>query len=274
MWQRGKRLSWGEAKGVDSGTKGRWLPMIVNKRGVDVCWLVPASPAISFSLLLPHRASFRHVLPALTSTPKSPDQHPSGPSSPRKPCVKCQKSGSAHRPGIHQVSKSSERAAGKVGWTGARDKRKKAPARPRGSARESKAWGKLQTLAVVGSRLPYSTYLHLDFHLFHDKAKRTQQGNLLSGWSMCVFFSYIGQRDRDKDMSRRKADNLVKKVAVCLTHRDQSDGKNMIDIEINLYRTNFYAWCSFCLDVQIFASRGPHPQPICFSTSKWGGEPV
>ena len=50
----------------------------------------------------------------------------------------------------------------------------------------------------------------------------------------CVFFSYIGQRDRDKDMSRRKADNLVKKVAVCLTHRDQSDGKNMIDIEINV----------------------------------------
>ena len=67
--------------------------------------------------------------------------------------------------------------------------------------------------------------------------------------SPMVFFSYIGQRDRDKDMSRRKADNLVKKVAVCLTHRDQSDGKNMIDIEINLYRTNFYAWCSFCLDV-------------------------
>ena len=24
--------------------------------------------------------------------------------------------------------------------------------------------------------LPYSTYLYLDFHLFHDKAKRTQQG--------------------------------------------------------------------------------------------------
>ena len=30
-----------------------------------------------------------------------------------------------------------------------------------------------------GSWLPYSTYLYLDFHLFHDKAKRTQQGNLL-----------------------------------------------------------------------------------------------
>ena len=29
------------------------------------------------------------------------------------------------------------------------------------------------------SRLPYSTYLYLDFHLFHEKAKRTQQGDLL-----------------------------------------------------------------------------------------------
>ena len=29
------------------------------------------------------------------------------------------------------------------------------------------------------SWLPYSTYLYLDFHLFHDKAKRTQQGDLL-----------------------------------------------------------------------------------------------
>ena len=32
-----------------------------------------------------------------------------------------------------------------------------------------------------GSWLPYSTYLYLDFHLFHDEAKRTQQGNLLGG---------------------------------------------------------------------------------------------
>ena len=29
------------------------------------------------------------------------------------------------------------------------------------------------------SWLPYSTYVYLDFHLFHDKAKRTQQENLL-----------------------------------------------------------------------------------------------
>ena len=29
------------------------------------------------------------------------------------------------------------------------------------------------------SWLPYSTYLYLGFYLFHDKAKRTQQGNLL-----------------------------------------------------------------------------------------------
>ena len=32
---------------------------------------------------------------------------------------------------------------------------------------------------VMSSWLPYSTYLYLDFHLFHDKGKRTQQGNLL-----------------------------------------------------------------------------------------------
>ena len=39
------------------------------------------------------------------------------------------------------------------------------------------------------SWLPYSTYLHLDFHLFlfvfHDKAKRTQQGNLLVSMLHC-----------------------------------------------------------------------------------------
>ena len=29
------------------------------------------------------------------------------------------------------------------------------------------------------SRLLYSTYLYLDFHLFHDKPKRKQQGNML-----------------------------------------------------------------------------------------------
>ena len=28
------------------------------------------------------------------------------------------------------------------------------------------------------SWLPYSTYLYLDFHVFHDKAERTWQGNL------------------------------------------------------------------------------------------------
>ena len=27
--------------------------------------------------------------------------------------------------------------------------------------------------------MPYSSFLYLDFHLFHDKAKRTQQGDLL-----------------------------------------------------------------------------------------------
>ena len=33
---------------------------------------------------------------------------------------------------------------------------------------------------------PYSIYLYLGFHLFHDKAKRTQQGNLLP-FMQCVF---------------------------------------------------------------------------------------
>ena len=33
--------------------------------------------------------------------------------------------------------------------------------------------------AICPSRLPYSTYLYLDFHLFNEKAKKTQQGNPL-----------------------------------------------------------------------------------------------
>ena len=37
------------------------------------------------------------------------------------------------------------------------------------------------------SWLPYSTYLYLDFHLlFHDKTKRTQQGNLLGTSWMAI----------------------------------------------------------------------------------------
>ena len=36
-----------------------------------------------------------------------------------------------------------------------------------------------------GSWLPYSTYLYLDFHLFHDQAKRTQQVNLLGKGGSC-----------------------------------------------------------------------------------------
>ena len=42
---------------------------------------------------------------------------------------------------------------------------------------------------VMPSWLPNSTYLHLDFHLFHDKAERTQQGNLLrpASLSYCTF---------------------------------------------------------------------------------------
>ena len=132
---------------------------------------MPASPAISFSLLLPHRASFRHVLPRPHINTQVPRSTP--PSRPRKPCVKCQKSGSAHRPGIHQVSKSSERAAGKVerqGWPGARDKRKKAPAPPQGIS---------QGVCSLGEIM-----------------------DACSGWSRCIF-SYIGQRDTDKDLPRR-----------------------------------------------------------------------
>ena len=36
------------------------------------------------------------------------------------------------------------------------------------------------SLVPRGSWLPYSTYLYLDFHLFHDQAKRKQQGDLLA----------------------------------------------------------------------------------------------
>ena len=41
------------------------------------------------------------------------------------------------------------------------------------------------------SWLPYSTYLYLDFHLFHDKAKRTQQGNLLGTCGMLAHGAYF-----------------------------------------------------------------------------------
>ena len=43
------------------------------------------------------------------------------------------------------------------------------------------------------SWLPYSTYLYLDFHLFvfHDKAKRTQQGNLLVGVQTCEKYGEV-----------------------------------------------------------------------------------
>ena len=43
-------------------------------------------------------------------------------------------------------------------------------------------------VTMYTSWLPYSTYLYLDFHLlFHDKAKRTQQGNLL--WEFIPTFT-------------------------------------------------------------------------------------
>ena len=87
-----------------------------------------------------------------------------------------------------------------MGWIGARDKRKKAPAPPQGIS---------QGVCSLGEIM-----------------------DACSGWSMCIF-SYIGQRDTDKD-NIKKADNLVKKVAVCLTNRDQSDDKNMIGIGINI----------------------------------------
>ena len=44
----------------------------------------------------------------------------------------------------------------------------------------------VSVLSAHLSWLPYSTYLYLDFHFFHDKAKRTQQRNLLF-W--CTFLS-------------------------------------------------------------------------------------
>ena len=43
-------------------------------------------------------------------------------------------------------------------------------------------------VTMYTSWLPYSTYLYLDFHLlFYDKAKRTQQGNLL--WEFIPTFT-------------------------------------------------------------------------------------
>ena len=46
------------------------------------------------------------------------------------------------------------------------------------------------------NRLPDSFYLYLDFHFFHDKAKRTQQGNLLGQhWAFCLPTSLAGGQE-------------------------------------------------------------------------------
>ena len=103
------------------------------------------------------------------------------------------------------MSKSSERAAGKVGrqgWTGARDKRKKAPAPPQGIS---------QGVCSLGEII-----------------------DACSGWSMCNVYFQLHRTERHRQRHVKKADNLVKKVAVCLTNRDQSDDKNMIGIGINI----------------------------------------
>lgn len=173
MWQRGKRLSWGEAKGVDSGTKGRWLPMIVNKRGVDVCWLVPASPAISFSLLLPHRASFRHVLPRPHINTQVPRSTPLWSIKPQE--AVCQVSEIRVCPPAGDSSSvkeqwESSRESGEAGVDWRQRQKEKGTCAPQGISQGVHSLGEII--------------------------------DACSGWSMCIF-SYIGQRDTDKDMSRR-----------------------------------------------------------------------
>ena len=46
----------------------------------------------------------------------------------------------------------------------------------------------IRSIMLHTSWLPYSTYLYLDFHVFHDKAKRTQQGNLLAPYVIFLNF--------------------------------------------------------------------------------------
>ena len=203
MWQRGKRLSWGEAKGVDSGTKGRWLPMIVNKRGVDVCWLVPASPAISFSLLLPHRASFRHVLPRPHINTQVPRSTPLWSIKPQE--AVCQVSE------IRVCPPAGDSSSVKEQWESSRE-----------SGEAGVDWRQRQkekgTCAAPGdqpgSLQPGGNYRRLQ-------------------WLVQVYFQ-LHRTERHRQRHVKKADNLVKKVAVCLTNRDQSDDKNMIGIGINI----------------------------------------
>ena len=70
--------------------------------------------------------------------------------------------------------------------------------------------------------------------------KRNQPGGLQPGgnyrrlqWLVQVYFQ-LHRTERHRQRHVKKADNLVKKVAVCLTNRDQSDDKNMIGIGINI----------------------------------------
>ena len=56
------------------------------------------------------------------------------------------------------------------------------------------------------SWLPYSTYMYLDFHLlFHDKAKRTQQGNLLGTSWMAI---------REKIFKYFKAQKVIRLISI------------------------------------------------------------
>ena len=59
------------------------------------------------------------------------------------------------------------------------------------------------------SWLPYSTYLYLDFHLlFHDKAKRTQQGDLLSN-SIKTPNSPTHELDQEEKLYSRHATHSI-----------------------------------------------------------------
>ena len=74
----------------------------------------------------------------------------------------------------------------------------------------------------------------------HLRAPGDQPGGLQPGgnyrrlqWLVQVYFQ-LHRTERHRQRHVKKADNLVKKVAVCLTNRDQSDDKNMIGIGINI----------------------------------------
>ena len=72
------------------------------------------------------------------------------------------------------------------------------------------------------SWLPYSTSLYLDFHLFHEKAERTQQGNLLivaavtNVGHVFVYMSSFQGRVQFKSTERTNSfDRPILKVSIC-----------------------------------------------------------